>query len=68
MNGTPFKLGTFAKQGGAAFAAIVLDDDVVDLKSARDGKLSTTDSIDGLLDNWNANFAALQEIVAGREN
>ena len=35
MNGTPFKLGTFAKQGGAAFAAIVLDDDVVDLKSAR---------------------------------
>ena len=70
MNGTPFKLGTFAKQGGAAFAAIVLDDDVVDLKSARGGgggKLSATDSIDGLLDNWDANFAALQEIVAGLE-
>src|SRR6266851_781433 len=64
MNGTPFKLGTFAKQGGAAFAAIVLDDDVVDLKSARGGKLSSTDSIDGLLDNWDANFAALQQIVA----
>ena len=67
MNGKPFKLGTFAKQGGAAFAAIVLDDDVVDLKSARGGKLSTTDSIDGLLDNWDANFAALQEIVAALE-
>ena len=38
MNGKPFKLGTFAKQGGAAFAAIVLDDDVVDLKSARGGQ------------------------------
>ena len=67
MNGTPFKLGTFAKQGGAAFAAIVLDDDVVDLKSARGGKLTSTDSIDGLLDNWDANFAALQEIVAALE-
>src|ERR1700722_6340709 len=67
MNGTPFKLGTFAKQGGAAFAAVVLDDDVVDLKSARGGKLSATDSIDGLLDNWDANFAALQEIVAALE-
>src|SRR6202046_959320 len=64
MNGKPFKLGTFAKQGGGASAAIVLDDDVVDLKSARGAKLSTTDSIDGLLDNWDANFAALQEIVA----
>src|SRR6204780_3599838 len=64
MNGTPFKLGTFAKQGGAAFAALVLDDDVVDLKSARVGRLSATDSIDGLLDNWDTNFAALQEIVA----
>src|SRR5580698_261307 len=67
MNGTPFKLGTFAKQGGAAFAAIVLDDDVVDLKSARGSKLSATDSIDGLLDNWDLNFAALQEIVAALE-
>ena len=67
MNGTPFKLGTFAKQGGAAFAAIVLDDDVVDLKSARGGKLSSTDSIEGLLDTWDANFAALQEIVAALE-
>src|ERR1700686_1807169 len=67
MNGTPFKLGTFAKQGGAAFAAIVLDDDVVDLKSARGGKLSTTDSIDGLFDNWDLNFAALQDIVAALE-
>src|SRR6202162_262962 len=67
MNGTPFKLGTFAKQGAAPSAATVLDDDVVDLKSARGAKLSTTDSIDGLLDNWDANFAALQEIVTGLE-
>lgn len=67
MNGTPFKLGTFAKPGGAAFAAIVLDDDVVDLNSARGGKLSATDSIDGLLDNWDLNLAGLQEIVAALE-
>src|ERR1700683_2394940 len=67
MNGTPFKLGTFAKQGGAAFAAIVLDDDVVDLKSAHGGKVSTADSIDGLLPNWGLHFSALQEIVAALE-
>ena len=35
MNGTPFKLGTFAKQGGGAFAAIVLGDDVIDLPVMR---------------------------------
>ena len=33
----------------------------------RGGKLSSTDSIDGLLENWDANFAALQEIVAALE-
>ena len=40
MNGTPFKLGTFAKQGGKPFAAIVLADDVVDIATARPGPLS----------------------------
>jgi 2,4-diketo-3-deoxy-L-fuconate hydrolase len=64
MNGTPFKLGTFAKHGGGAFAAIVLGDDVIDLKLARGGALSSAESIDGLLENWDANFVALQEIVA----
>jgi 2,4-didehydro-3-deoxy-L-rhamnonate hydrolase len=62
MNGTPFKLGTFAKQGGGAFAAIVLGDDVIDLNDVRGG-LSASGSIDGLLENWDANFAALQEIA-----
>jgi 2,4-diketo-3-deoxy-L-fuconate hydrolase len=68
MNGTPFKLGTFAKQGGKPFAAIVLGDDVIELAAAataaRKGVLSSTASIDGLLENWDANFSALQEIIA----
>jgi 2-keto-4-pentenoate hydratase/2-oxohepta-3-ene-1,7-dioic acid hydratase in catechol pathway len=72
MNGSAFKLGTFAKPGGAPFAAIVLGNDAVDLSSAhsayraatRRDALSATDSILGLLENWDANFAVLQEIVA----
>jgi 2-keto-4-pentenoate hydratase/2-oxohepta-3-ene-1,7-dioic acid hydratase in catechol pathway len=64
MNGTPFKLGTFAKQGGKPFAAIVLGDDVVDIATARSSTLSSIASIDALLENWDANFAALQETVA----
>jgi 2,4-diketo-3-deoxy-L-fuconate hydrolase len=67
MNGTPFKLGTFAKNGGGAFAAIVLGDDVIDLKLGRGSALSAAESIDGLLENWDTNFAALQEIVARLE-
>jgi 2,4-didehydro-3-deoxy-L-rhamnonate hydrolase len=72
MNGTPFKLGTFASNGGKEFAAIVLGDDVIDLHAAhaaygaaaRQGTLSSTGSIDELLENWDGNFAVLQEIVA----
>jgi 2,4-diketo-3-deoxy-L-fuconate hydrolase len=72
MNGNAFKLGTFAKPNGAPFAAIVLGDSVIDLSKAhaaygasrRASALSTTDSILGLLENWEANFAVLQEIVA----
>ena len=68
MNGTPFKLGTFAKQGGGAFAAVVLGDDAIALAAAaaaaRKGELSSTASIEGLLENWDANFSVLQEIVA----
>jgi 2,4-didehydro-3-deoxy-L-rhamnonate hydrolase len=67
MNGTPFKLGTFARQGGGTFAAIVLGDDVIDLKTARGSALSAAASIDGLLENWDASFAALQDIVADLE-
>ena len=68
MNGTPFKLGTFAKQDGGAFAAVVLGDDAIALAAAtaaaRKGELGSTASIDGLLANWDANFSILQEIVA----
>jgi 2,4-didehydro-3-deoxy-L-rhamnonate hydrolase len=64
MNGTSFKLGTFGKQGGGAFAAIVLGDhDIINLKAAPNAaSLSSTDSIDGLLEDWDANFAVLQKI------
>ena len=71
MNGTPFKLGTFAKAGSKPFAAIVLDDDVVDLAQAQKAysasgrkSLSATGSLQDLLEDWDANFATLQEIAA----
>jgi 2-keto-4-pentenoate hydratase/2-oxohepta-3-ene-1,7-dioic acid hydratase in catechol pathway len=72
MNGSAFKLGTFAKPSGTPFPAIVLGDDAVELAQAaaayrdadRRGALSATDSIQHLLDDWDANFAVLQEIVA----
>jgi 2-keto-4-pentenoate hydratase/2-oxohepta-3-ene-1,7-dioic acid hydratase in catechol pathway len=68
MNGTPFKLGTFAKSDGKPFAAIVLGDTAIPLADAAkaSGKsgLSTTDSIQGLLGDWERNFATLQEIAA----
>ena len=72
MNGTPFKLGTFAKAGGGSFAAIVLGDDVIPLAAAqaayrnapRARALSSTASLFALLEDWDANFAVLQEIVA----
>jgi len=73
MNGTPFTLGTFASPGGAPFAAIVLGDAAIGLKAAQaacggpGAALRSTDSIDALLENWDANFAALQEIVAAIE-
>jgi hypothetical protein len=67
-----FKLGTFQKPNHAPFAAIVLGDNVVDLAlaqkrfsaAARRGALCATGSILVLLENWDANFAVLQEIVA----
>ena len=63
MNGTPFKLGMFTKPGVRPFAAIVLGDDVINLKAAPNAaSLSGADSIDGLLEDWDANFAVLQKI------
>src|SRR5271170_8403100 len=66
MNGTPFKLGTFAKSDGKPFAAIVFGDDIISLQSARAGALGAM-SIDTLLEDWDANFARLQEVVAALE-
>jgi len=74
MNGTPFKLGTFAKPGDKPFAAIVIGDDVFALGASHfaydlpHAHLSgSASSIDGLLGDWDANFAKLQEIVASLE-
>src|SRR3978361_423505 len=76
MNGRAFKLGTFAKPDGKPFAAIVLDDTAIHLAQVHEayrgsGKaaLSTTASSPGLniqdlLEDWDKNFAVLQEIVA----
>jgi 2-keto-4-pentenoate hydratase/2-oxohepta-3-ene-1,7-dioic acid hydratase in catechol pathway len=67
MNGREFKLGTFAKPGGKPFAAIVLGDTAFDLGQAAkaSGKaLGDATSIQGLLDDWDRNFATLQEIAA----
>jgi 2,4-didehydro-3-deoxy-L-rhamnonate hydrolase len=67
MNGTAFKLATLAKPDGNAFVAIVLGDTAIDLKAhAASGRkeILSSDTLLGLLENWDANFAALQEIVA----
>jgi 2,4-diketo-3-deoxy-L-fuconate hydrolase len=62
MNGTPFKLGTFAKQGGKPFAAVVLGDHAMDLAA-----IGMAGSIDDMLEDWDANFSRLQEAVAKLE-
>jgi hypothetical protein len=71
MNGRAFKLGTFAKPNGKPFAAIVLDDTAIDLAQAHEAyraggrpALASTSSLQDLLDDWDRNFATLQEIVA----
>jgi 2,4-diketo-3-deoxy-L-fuconate hydrolase len=66
MNGTPFKLGTFAASGGA-FPGIVLDEHVFSLRGLPGSKLTSTESIEALLESWDANFTALQESVARLE-
>jgi 2,4-diketo-3-deoxy-L-fuconate hydrolase len=67
MNGTPFKLGTFAKPGGKPFAALVLGDDIIALGSLQAGVFGSASSIDALLNDWDANFAWLQDVVADIE-
>src|SRR5579885_667434 len=74
MNGTPFKLATFAAAGGGSFPAIVLGDDVIGIEGAyrafRDsphrkaGALGATAGLYEILQDWDANFAVLQEMVA----
>ena len=76
MNGRAFKLGTFAKSGGKPFTAIVLDDSAIPLQEAADAyrgfgrKVLSTEAdtrnptIQGLLDDWDANSKTMQEIVA----
>jgi 2,4-didehydro-3-deoxy-L-rhamnonate hydrolase len=71
---TQFKLGTFAATGGGSFAAIVMGDDVIGIEAAhrafrdsaagRAAALGATRSIFALLEDWDANFAVLQAIVA----
>ena len=74
MNGTPFKLATIARLNTSTkpFAALVVGDEAIDLsaahtayRAARSGSaLSATDSIPALLEDWDANFTVLQEMVA----
>jgi 2,4-didehydro-3-deoxy-L-rhamnonate hydrolase len=71
MNGRAFKLGTFTGPNGKPFAAIVLDDTAIDLAHAHDAyrasgrpALTSTSSIQELLEDWERNFATLQEIAA----
>ena len=72
MNGSFFKLASVAKPDGNAFVAIVMGDDAIDVAAAhaayrassKKSVLSSTDSMLGLLENWDANFAGLQEVAA----
>jgi 2,4-diketo-3-deoxy-L-fuconate hydrolase len=74
MDGTEFKLATYAGNPGGCFAAIVLGDTAVNIATAytayRDsprgkaGPLTATDSIFALIEGWDANFPVLQAIVA----
>jgi 2,4-didehydro-3-deoxy-L-rhamnonate hydrolase len=69
MSGTPFKLGMFVKAGVRPFVGIVLgDDDVIYLKGVHNAAaLSNSDSIDGLLEDWDTNFTTLQKMCDALE-
>jgi 2-keto-4-pentenoate hydratase/2-oxohepta-3-ene-1,7-dioic acid hydratase in catechol pathway len=74
MNGTAFKLASYAGNPGGRFAAIVLGDKVFDIASVypayrqsprgKAGPLTATDSLSGMLEGWDHNFPVLQEMVA----
>jgi 2-keto-4-pentenoate hydratase/2-oxohepta-3-ene-1,7-dioic acid hydratase in catechol pathway len=74
MNGTEFKLATYAGNPGRPFAAIVLGDTAIDIAVAyplyrasprgKAGPLTATESLLGLMEGWDRNFPVLQEMVA----
>jgi 2-keto-4-pentenoate hydratase/2-oxohepta-3-ene-1,7-dioic acid hydratase in catechol pathway len=63
-----FRLGTFARRGEKPFVGLLLDGDrTVDLRAvhaARAGALTATASLLDILDDWERNFAALQDYAA----
>lgn len=65
-----FELGTFSSRAGQPFAGLVLRDKVVALTGLESTtaylgtRLTGTASVLDLLENWPANFNALQQIVA----
>src|SRR5215813_1840438 len=74
MNGTPFKLATIARINTSAkpVVALMLGDEAIDLSAVHTAyraargcpTTSATDSILDLLEDWDANFTVLQEMVA----
>src|SRR4051794_33669675 len=73
MNGTPFRLATIARAGTPKpVAALVVGDQTIELPALNEAyrkqrggaSLRAPDSILALLEEWDANFARLQEIVA----
>ena len=74
MTDTPiqagFKLGTFSAAGSRPFAGLVRGERVIALHTlqrladARGLVLNGSESVFALLQNWDANFAALSEVLA----
>ena len=74
MDGTAFKLASYAGNPGGRFAAIVLGDTALDIATVypayrqsprgKAGPLTTTDSLQAMLEGWDHNFPVLQEMVA----
>src|ERR1700674_5147805 len=65
----PFKLGTFSMGDGPPFGGVVLDGKAIRLPALaslgldEESRLSGSDSILGLLTDWDRNFQSLQKIV-----
>jgi 2-keto-4-pentenoate hydratase/2-oxohepta-3-ene-1,7-dioic acid hydratase in catechol pathway len=60
-----FKLGTFSAAGSAPFPAVVVDDRVVSLHAVahQHGSLRGSESMLGVLQSWEHNWPALQEVA-----